>query len=307
MIRITCQRRSLCYNVYNMLKKKSYIEELNMRAAAKVNLVLDIAGRRADGYHDMVMINHSVDLADNLYLRRAEAFYLSCSNVNITSCEDNLSARAYRLLEADYPPPFPVAIHIEKRIPSEAGLAGGSADAAATLLGLNAMWDLGLDREQLMNLGLKLGADVPYCIHKGTALVKGIGEFITPLPDLYPFWVVLIKPTIAVTTPWAFAQVDAMEKPYHPDVAAVMACLEQGAWEHLGEVIGNSFEPAMFSHFPALAAIKEELLAGGAAAAVMSGSGSTMVGYFFTEADALNCAEKMAGDNRSIYVTRIIE
>lgn len=290
-----------------MLKKKSYIEELNMRAAAKVNLFLDILARRDDGYHDMVMINHSVDLADNLYLRRAEEFYLSCSNADITSCEDNLCAKAYRLLEADFEVPFPVAIHIEKRIPSEAGLAGGSADAAATLLGLNAMWDLGLDREELMRLGLRLGADVPYCIHKGTALVEGIGEVITPLPDLYPFWVVLIKPDIAVTTPWAFTQVDAMASPFHPDMDGTMACLEAQDWAHLGAHIGNSFEPAIFSHFPALAAIKEELLADGAAAAVMSGSGSTMVGYFFEEAEARRCEKKLSGDGRGVYVTRIIE
>jgi 4-diphosphocytidyl-2-C-methyl-D-erythritol kinase len=173
-----------------------------------------------------------------------------------------------------------VRIHLVKKIPAEAGLAGGSSDAAATLKGLNRLWRLNLTKTQLLGIGVGIGADVPYCLIGGTALVEGIGEKITPLKPLKKLYVLVVKPEISIATPWAFKKLDEGIIETHPDIPAIIKRLEKERYEELGEIIGNVFEPVVFKCYPEIETIKRSLTTYGALAAIMTGSGSTVVGYF---------------------------
>ena len=266
-------------------------KEIKIKAPAKVNIALDVLGVRADGYHEMRMINHTVALADTLYFcERDQGVVLSCSDAKIPADERNLVWRAADKLRQVCGIHHGVAIHIDKQIPSEAGLAGGSADAAAALLGLNRFWRLGLSLETLCTLGAELGADIPYCCFKGTALVEGIGEIITPIKPMNRLWVVLVKPEADIATPWAFRQLDGRRDVRHPDIGKVISAIELEDYEALRDCSGNVFEQVVFELYPEVEAIKEKMYGCGALFSVMSGSGSTVVGYFEAETAARTAA-----------------
>jgi 4-diphosphocytidyl-2-C-methyl-D-erythritol kinase len=252
-----------------------------LKAKAKVNLSLDVIGIREDGYHEMKMINHSIDLDDVLTFESCDEGITLTSNVDtIPLDERNLVIKAARKLQCQFNVKQGVKIHLEKRIPAQAGLAGGSSDAAATLKALNTIWQLGLSLSELMAIGVTIGADVPYCLVGGTALVEGIGEKITPIKALRQMVVLVVKPDIDIATPWAFKKLDESAIANHPDIAAIIALLEDEDYDRLEAKLGNVFEAIAFADYPEIAVIKKEMLEQGALAATMTGSGSTVIGYY---------------------------
>lgn len=265
------------------------MKEFVVRAPAKVNLSLDVVGKRDDGYHEMRMVNHSIALADTLvFSERDRGIGLSCSASEIPADKSNLVYRMAEVVKQKFGIEKGVHINIIKQIPSQAGLAGGSSDAAATLLGLNQIWELDMSLQEMYCLGSGLGADIPYCCFKGMALVQGIGEVIKPIKPLPKMPLLVVKPEIDIATPWAFKKLDGAETVWHPDIDKVVDLVETEAYDKLGTAIGNAFEPVVFEVYPEIRRIKEKMIELGAFAAIMSGSGSTVIGYFKDNSTAKN-------------------
>lgn len=257
------------------------MDEYVIKAPAKVNLSLDVVGKRNDGYHEMRMVNHSIALSDTLTISRAvSGIQIACSEPKIPTDAGNLVYKVAEKLKKKYGIEQGVFINIEKNIPSEAGLAGGSADAAASILGLNVIWNLNMNLDDIYAFGSTIGADIPYCCYKGTALVEGFGEKITPLKPIGKMPVLVIKPEINIATPWAFERIDNEKRARHPDINQIIHCVEIEDYTSLRHFMGNTFEQAVFKEYPEIEAIKKQMLEKKALAAIMSGSGSTVVGYF---------------------------
>ncbi len=253
---------------------------ITVKAPAKVNMALDITGKRSDGYHLMRMVNFTCEPVDQLIFEEAEDITLSCDNADVPADGNNLILKAAKVLKTKTGCTRGAAITLKKRIPMQAGLAGGSADCAAALKGLNALWQLDLTDEKLAEIGLQLGADVPYCLDNRPALVEGIGEIITPI-DLFPdYYLVIVKPDVSVSTPEAFNAFDHLDNVKHPDIDALLSAISQNRIADIARLSGNVFEPIVFALFPQIRAIKDKLTEAGADFALMSGSGSTVVGYF---------------------------
>ncbi|MBR1741514.1 MAG: 4-(cytidine 5'-diphospho)-2-C-methyl-D-erythritol kinase [Lachnospiraceae bacterium] len=260
---------------------------IKVKAPAKINLTLDVIRRRSDGYHDLKMIMQTIDIYDELTITETGA-----SNIELVMAkelpeklapEDNLVYKAAKLMQETYSLPGGFSIHLEKNIPAAAGLAGGSSDCAATLLGINELFELHLSKETLCELGVTLGADVPFCIHKGTMLAEGIGEILTPLPNLAPLWVVLLKPLISVSTAEVFGNLNLRYLFSHPDTKLAIDAIAHRDYVSLGQNLENVLEFVTIEKYPLLADLKEFLLQSGALGALMSGSGPTVYGLFRDE------------------------
>lgn len=275
-------------------------------APAKVNLSLDVVSKRDDGYHEMRMINHSIALSDRLFFTPGgTSITLSCNIPYIPTDERNLVYRVAEKMLEQFDIRTGIHIDIRKRIPTQAGLAGGSADAAATILGLNKSLGLGMDLEAMYAFGSTIGADVPYCCFKGTALVEGIGEKITPLKPIRRLPVLVVKPPVNIATPWAFKHLDSRPDIVHPPIDAVIRCLETEDYEGLAGCMGNAFEQPVFEKWPEIAAVKQKMRGLGAFAAVMSGSGSTVVGYFYTFREAKKAYAQMKAQYQLTFLSEI--
>lgn len=266
---------------------------LEIAGYAKINLTLDILGLRPDGYHEVEMIMQSIKLHDRLFFEAAEDISFSCSFPGVPPGEDNLAYRAAFLLQEYTGQRKGAAIVLQKNIPVEAGLAGGSADAAAALKGLNSLWGLGLTLSELMELGARLGADVPFCLMGGTALAKGKGEALTPLPVLPGLGVVLIKPPFGVSTGKVYKQYDLGGGGLRPDTKAMLAAIRERNATQICCLPANVLEATVSCLHPEIILAKNMLLAAGAAGAAMSGSGTTVFGLCESEAKAGVIAEKL--------------
>lgn len=279
-----------------------------LKARAKVNLSLDVIGIREDGYHEMKMINHSIDLNDVLTFESCDEGIILTSNENsIPLDERNLVIKVAQKLHREFNVEQGVKIHLEKRIPAQAGLAGGSSDAAATLKGLNTLWQLGLSQAELLAIGVTIGADIPYCLVGGTALVEGIGEKITPLKDLKQMAVLVVKPDIDIATPWAFKKLDGAAIAKHPEISVIIELLEQGNYAGLKAKLGNVFEDIAFVEYPEIVAIKNEMLAQGALAAIMTGSGSTIIGYYLSQEEAVRSWQRFKEKYTMCFLSKTAE
>ena len=254
-------------------------------AYAKINLVLDITGKRADGYHNIRTVMQTVDLYDTLEFDISESsefrISLTCSNADrypdIPWDETNLMAKAARALCEKYDKHVNIHINIRKNIPSGAGMARGSADAACVLCTLNTCLRLGLGTDELYEIGASLGADVPFCITGGTALCEGIGEIITPLPSLLGLTMICVKPEASISTRYIYEQIDAPSyRAAHPDVDAFVAALQ--GHKDISPFLGNYLEPAAMSCAPAISEASRALLGAGCSAVLMTGSGSAVFG-----------------------------
>ncbi|WKY45398.1 4-(cytidine 5'-diphospho)-2-C-methyl-D-erythritol kinase [Eubacteriaceae bacterium ES2] len=276
-----------------------------IKANAKVNLALDVLMKRADGYHEMRMINHRLDLSDTITCHKTgSGISLITNDSEIPADERNLSYQAAKSL-IDYSGiKAGVKIELIKQIPHEAGLAGGSADAAATLLALDRLFALGLPLDTLAKIGVTIGADVPYCLYDSPALVEGIGERITPLEAIGDWFVLLIKPAIGIKTNWAFAQLGEIKKLSHPDLDQVLRYLEKKEYQKALKLSGNVFENPIFEIYPELERIKNQLLDNGAITANMTGSGSTIVGYFADQSQAQNAHDLFKLKNERCFLTK---
>lgn len=211
-------------------------------APAKINLALDVIAERADGYHQVDMVMQSIELSDLVTLQSAAKIKLSCNLSYLPVDERNLAWRAARLLQETTGVANGVKIEIDKKIPVAAGLAGGSADAAAVLIGLNNLWKLGLSQAELMKIGVKLGADVPFCIMKGTARAEGIGEQLTLINSSLKSRVLLVTPNIPVSTAQVYQKLKIEKIKKHPQIASVITALVAGDRQALFEVWGNVLE-----------------------------------------------------------------
>lgn len=295
--------------VYNIMSAmRGNMNKVILKARAKVNLSLDVIGIREDGFHEMKMINHSIDLNDVLTFESCDEGIILTSNENsIPLDERNLVIKVARKLHRQFNVEQGVKIHLEKRIPAQAGLAGGSSDAAATLKGLNALWQLGLSQAELLAIGVTIGADIPYCLVGGTALVEGIGEKITPLKALQQMAVLVVKPDVDIATPWAFKKLDDTIIAKHPEISVIIELLEKGNYAGLKAKLGNVFEDIAFGEYPEIAAIKNEMLAQGALAAIMTGSGSTMIGYYLSQEEAVRSWQRFKEKYRMCFLSKTAE
>ncbi len=271
----------------------------DVRARAKINLTLDVTGRREDGYHTVEMVMQSVALHDTVRVtvthgeKKPRGIVLTCSLPFLPTDERNLAYRAAELFYKQTGVLLETCeIHIEKRIPMAAGLAGGSADAAAVLRALNALHEAGLTDDELCEMGLKLGADVPFCLCGGTMLARGIGEELSALPEMPHCWVVLCKPPFAVPTKEVYQEIDSVDILTHPDTKGMIAALEQGDYEGICGRLCNVMETVTAVKRRQIGEIKSFLTENGADGTLMSGSGPTVYGLFSDENRA-RTAEKM--------------
>ncbi len=259
------------------------------KAYAKINLALNVVGRRTDGYHLVDMIMQQISLGDVVTARRRPVggISLSCDMPGVPTDQTNLAWKAAALLQAHFGIKDGIEIRLEKSIPMAAGLAGGSANAAAALLAVGDLFELELPREVLAGWALQLGADVPYCLLGGTARARGIGEELEALAPAPVNALVLAKPAVSVSTPRVYRAYDMLNPPPKgPDVEACTRAIQQGSLEALLAHMGNALEPVTASWHPQIASLEEALMEQGALAAQMSGSGPTVFGIFALEDQA---------------------
>lgn len=303
------------------------MDQLTRKAYAKINLGLDALRKRTDGYHELAMVMQTVDICDELTFVVKETpgleLYVEWSKDGWTaplsddflnagdaqpvpSDQKNLVWRAAELLMNEFGIKKGVKITLKKRIPVAAGMAGGSSDCAATLHGINALFELGLNLKELQLRGVKLGADVPYCLLGGTALAEGIGEILTPLPPMPECHLVVAKPAVSVSTPFVFKQLRVNELETHPDIAGMCAAIRDNDLDGVIGRLGNVLETAAIPHFPVVGELKEEFKELGADGVLMSGSGPTVFAIFKSEKRAWEAAAelKKTGLAAQIFVTR---
>ncbi len=275
---------------------------IEVAARAKINWTLDILGKRADGYHELDMLMQTVTLADTLLLGEADELSLTIGRgVRMRPNEDNLVLRAARALAQHAGISRGAAITLEKRIPIGAGMGGGSADAAGVLVGLNALWGLGLGMDALERIGLTLGADVPFCVRGGLARATGVGEQLTPLNIARPIWLVSVQPCRGLSTRDVFGtfRLDAVDPAVRPDNDAAAAALAQGDLAALAHSMGNVLEPVAVSLRPEIGEALARLRALGAIHAQMTGSGSAVYGIFAVAKTARAAWDKMRASYRN--------
>lgn len=283
------------------------IDKTTQRAYAKINIGLDVLRRRADGYHEVKMIMQTVDIYDELVLERRKepGIELRMDNSELPSGGDNLICRAADLLFREKEITGGVNISLTKRIPIAAGMAGGSADAAAALRGVNELFDLGYSLKELQALGVGLGADIPYCLAGGTMLSEGIGEILTPLPAPPAAHLVIAKPDINVSTAFVYGNLHADSLAWHPDIDGMIAALQKGDLDGITGRLGNVLETVTVKAHPVIEQIRELLRKQGAENALMSGSGPTVFGIFKEKETAARAAEAVERGQlaKQIFVT----
>ena len=282
--------------------------ERRERARAKLNLALDVLGRRPDGYHDMRMVMQSVTLADDVTVAVAPGtgqITVTTNRSYLPSGEQNLAGKAARVyLDRAEIRDRDVTVTLVKRIPVCAGMGGGSSDAAAVLRALAALLPAGLNRGELEALGARVGSDVPFCVAGGAALAEGRGELLTPLPCLPDCDIVLCKPSFPVSTPALFAALDGTEGVTHPDPAGLAAALERGSLTDAAALCGNAFSSVLTRGADQVAAIRERMLRAGALTACMTGTGPTVFGLFSRHDPAERAARDLARRWRDTFLCR---
>ncbi len=285
------------------------MDKMELKALGKINLGLDVLGRRENGYHDVRMVMQTLYLYDQITIEKTEkpGIELSTNLFYLPVNENNLAYRAADLLMQEFGVEEGVKITLEKHIPVAAGMAGGSSNAAAVLYGINRMFSLGLSQEELMERGVKLGADVPYCIMRGTVLAEGIGEILTPLPAMPRCTVLVAKPPISVSTKLVYEKLDAHEIENHPDIDGVLEGLERQDLKKIASSMGNVLESVTVEEYPVIEEIKEMMKENGALNAMMSGSGPTVFGLYSDKRMAKEAAQKIkeSGIAKQVYVTNI--
>ena len=283
------------------------MEEITLLACAKLNLSLDVTGKRPDGYHEMKTVMVSISLCDELTLRLTDdgAVRARCSLPYVPTDGSNLACRAARLfLDRTGRPELGAELDIRKRIPVGAGMAGGSTDAAAVLRGLNALFGAPLDAPALAALGGELGSDVPYCLTGGTALATGRGEVLSPLPPMPDCAVVVCKPYFPISTPMLFSRLDLKKLRCRPDTEALCDALAQGDLPRLARRMYNVFEDVLPRRCAAVGEIKARLLDLGALGAVMTGTGSAVFGLFDDDAAARRAFDALKAEYRDCFLAR---
>lgn len=287
------------------------MNEIKLRAYAKVNLALDVLRRREDGYHDVKMVMQNIDLFDKICIKKAAGREITLrTNLGFLPTDgSNLAYRAARLLIDEFGIEKGIYIDLYKFIPVAAGMAGGSADAAAVLYGMNRLFELGLSLEELMSRGVKLGADIPYCLMGGTVLAEGIGEKLTKLKPFADYCFVVAKPPFSVSTKFVYENLHLDSDTKHPDIDGMLEAIEKEDIYGVAHRLGNVLESVTAVEYPDIEGIKDRMKECGALNAIMSGSGPTVFGIFDDEQKAEECNRLLRQDVRvkTSYVARSCE
>lgn len=285
------------------------MKQIELKSLAKINLGLDVLGRRENGYHDVRMIMQSVYLYDDVKLewKAAPGIELSSNLYFLPTGEGNIAYKAARMLMDEFGIEEGVRITLKKHIPVAAGLAGGSSNAAAVLFGMNRLFGLKLSKKDLMERGVKLGADVPYCIMRGTVLAEGIGEELKVLPSMPKCTVLIAKPPISVSTKVVYETLDSSEITVHPDIDGLIGALKRGSLMDIAACMGNVLEDVTIPMHPVIEEIKQTMKECGALNAMMSRSGPTVFGLFENKMAARKAQDKIWERElaRQVYVTNI--
>ena len=290
-------------------RKGKRMDRIELKALAKINLGLDVLRRREDGYHEVRMIMQTIGLCDELEIRKTKqpGIQVETNLYYLPTNENNLVYKAAQLLKDEFGLRDGIGIRLRKRIPVAAGMAGGSSDAAAVLWGMNQMYKLGLSRQELMDRGVKLGADVPYCVLRGTALAEGIGEKLSVLPPMPKCYILIAKPGISVSTKFVYENLHAndLRPEQHPDVDAMIRAMEKKDLGLLASRMGNVLETVTVPAYPVIDEIKRFMVEHGALGAMMSGSGPTVFGIYDTRGKARQAYRELRSRKlaKQVYLT----
>ena len=283
--------------------------DISLKALAKINLGLDVVRRREDGYHEVRMIMQTIQLYDRLDIKRTQepGIQIQTNLSFLPVNENNLIYKAAKLLMDEFSITDGVSVKLDKRIPVAAGMAGGSTDAAAMLIGVNRLFSLGLTKKQLMERGVQIGADVPYCIMRGTALAEGIGEALSPLPPMVKCPVLIAKPSISVSTKFVYQNLKLDDTTIHPDIDRLIDDIKAKNLHDIAAHMGNVLETVTIPNYPVIDEIKKHMLSNGAVGAMMSGSGPTVFGLFDNEDTAKKAYKAMRSSHlaRQVYLTSV--
>lgn len=281
---------------------------MKLQAMAKINLGLDVVRKRDDGYHEVRMIMQTIQMYDQLDMAESSrpGIRLATNLAYLPNNENNLVYRAANMLMEEFHIKKGLDIRLRKMIPVAAGMAGGSSDAAAAFIGVNRIFRLGLSMDELMQRAVKVGADVPYCLMRGTVLAEGIGEKLTPLAPMPPCHILIGKPGISVSTKFVYSNLRAGEIKDHPDISGMIRAIEEGSLPGVTARMANVLERVTIPAHPVIEEIKRNMIAHGACNALMSGSGPTVFGIFDNRrtAEAANRALKRSGLARQVFLTR---
>ena len=284
------------------------MDSIQLKAMGKINLGLDVVRRRPDGYHEVKMVMQTVNLFDRIGItvQPSPGIHITSNLPYLPTNENNIVYKAAQLLIQTCGIEQGVSVSLEKHIPVAAGMAGGSTDAAAVLYGMNRLFDLGLGRRQLMELGVRLGADVPYCIMRGTALSEGIGEILTPLPAMPDCWILIAKPPVSVSTKFVYENLRLDELSHHPDIDGIVQAIRKNDLEGMCALLENVLETVTIDRHPQILKIKQFMKEHGAINALMSGSGPTVFGIFSDERETRSACEKLRETDlaRQVYVVK---
>ena len=283
--------------------------DISLKALAKINLGLDVVRRREDGYHEVSMIMQTIQLYDRLDIKRTQepGIQIQTNLSFLPVNENNLIYKAAKLLMDEFSITDGVSVKLDKRIPVAAGMAGGSTDAAAMLIGVNRLFSLGLTKRELMERGVQIGADVPYCIMRGTALAEGIGEALSPLPPMVKCPVLVAKPSISVSTKFVYQNLKLDDTTIHPDIDRLIDDIKAKNLHDIAAHMGNVLETVTIPNYPVIDEIKKHMLSNGAVGAMMSGSGPTVFGLFDDEDTAKKAYKAMRSSHlaRQVYLTSV--
>lgn len=286
------------------------MNQVSEKAYAKINLSLDVLRRRPDGYHEVKMIMQTVGICDILTIAKSEKkdISLRVGNAPLPCDRSNLIYKAAEMVIQQFQLQQGVEITLEKKIPIAAGMAGGSSDAAAMFRGMNRLFGLGMSLQDMQKLGVKIGADIPYCIMGGTALSEGIGEVLSPLPAPPEAYLVIAKPDIDVSTKFVYENLHADTLTMHPDVDGMVQALKAGDLGGITDRMGNVLETVTENAYPVISDIKELMKRRGAENALMSGSGPTVFGIFKEKAEAEKAGDALQESNLAgqIFVTQFV-
>jgi len=283
---------------------------LTVDARAKINLTLDILGKRPDNYHEVAMVMQQIELSDVLDVRlgaKGDGINLISDIPGLPNVERNLAYKAAKLVVDKFAIQQGIHMELTKRIPIAAGLAGGSSDAAAVIVALNEMFNLGLKVDELCELGAEIGSDVPFCMQGGTMLATGRGEILKPLPAMPACYVVLAKPQVSISTAWAYQNYNAKSVIVHPQNTEIIKCLKQGDLQSISKLLCNVLESVTIKEHAEIAMIKELMLQHGAMASLMSGSGPTVFGLTPDEDKAKYIVKKLEDlSNTQVILTKTV-
>ena len=288
------------------------MDKLALKAYGKINLGLDVLRKRPDGYHDLKMIMQMVDVYDDIIITKTDRkneIIVATDKFVLENEKGNLAYMAAKLLFDEFDIHQGIEIKINKRIPIAGGMAGGSSDCATTLMGINEMFDLKLSKEDLMKRGVKLGADVPYCVLGKTAIAEGIGEILTPLPRPPSCYVIIAKPAVSVSTAYVDGNIRPDEITKRPDIDGMAEAIKNGDLYKMSSLLYNVMEDVTVPEYPIIADIKKMMIENGALNSIMSGSGPTVFGIYDNLEKAENTMKLLKKSNltEQLYLTKFIE